>query len=42
MTYDPDRYLQSHRQTWHGFIRLVFWSAAAVVLSLVLMALFLL
>lgn len=42
MTYDPNQYLQSHRQTWHGFTRLVIWSTAAVVLALVLMALFLL
>ena len=42
MTYDPEQYLQAHRQTWHGFLRLATWSTAAVVLALILMALFLL
>ncbi|HEX9646272.1 MAG TPA: aa3-type cytochrome c oxidase subunit IV [Alphaproteobacteria bacterium] len=42
MTYDPNQYLQSHRNTWRGFTRLVIYSAASVALTLIVMALFLL
>ena len=34
--------LQEHKATYVGFVRLVTWSTAAVVITLILMALFLL
>lgn len=37
-----DQLLEEHRQTWHGFIRLMTWSLVGTVIILVLMALFLL
>jgi len=37
-----DQLLEEHRQTWKGFVRLVFFSTAAVVITLALMAIFLL
>ncbi len=32
----------SHKKTWDGFTKFVFWGSAAVILVLVLMAVFLL
>jgi Ni,Fe-hydrogenase I cytochrome b subunit len=37
-----DQLLEEHRQTWKGFVRLVVFSAGAVVITLALMAIFLL
>ena len=37
-----DRTHEQHRRQWHGFVKLVSWSLAAVVATLVLMAVFLL
>lgn len=37
-----DPFLESRRHTWHGFIRLIQYSVAAIVAALVLMAIFLL
>ncbi|RMD62008.1 MAG: aa3-type cytochrome c oxidase subunit IV [Alphaproteobacteria bacterium] len=34
--------LEEHRQTWRGFVKLITYSAAAVIVTLVLMAIFLL
>ena len=34
--------LQEHKATYIGFVRLVTWSTVAVVITLILMALFLL
>ena len=42
MSYDPEQLLQDHRATWHSFIRLVIWSSGAVIVLLILMAIFLL
>ena len=37
-----DQMLEEHRRQWHGFVKLMGWSLAAVVVTLVLMAIFLL
>ena len=37
-----DHMLQEHLKSWHGFVRLITVSTAAVALILVLMAIFLL
>lgn len=37
-----DQELARHRETWLGFTRLLKWSIALIVLTLVLMAIFLL
>jgi len=37
-----DQLLEEHRQSWKGFVRLVAYSTAAVVIALALMAMFLL
>jgi len=37
-----DRELQRHMDTWLGFTRLLKWSIALIVITLVLMAIFLL
>ncbi|MFQ5772944.1 MAG: aa3-type cytochrome c oxidase subunit IV [Kiloniellaceae bacterium] len=34
--------LEEHQRTWHGFVKLLVYSVAAVVLTLILMAAFLL
>ena len=34
--------LEQHRRTWHGFCQLMGYSTAAIVVTLVLMAIFLL
>ena len=39
MVMDPE--VQRHAETWHGFFRFMQFSVAAVVVILVLMALFL-
>ncbi len=35
-----DQMLAEHRRTWHGFCRLMFWAIVAVVITLGLMAIF--
>ena len=37
-----DQMLRERRETWDGFCRLLFWSIAAIIIALVLMAIFLL
>jgi hypothetical protein len=37
-----DHMLREHQKSWHGFVRLITVSTAAVALTLVLMAIFLL
>ncbi len=37
-----DHDLKPHLDTWHGFVRLIFYGAASVVVLLGLLALFLL
>lgn len=37
-----DQLLEEHRRTWKGFVRLITYSAAATVITLALMAIFLL
>jgi hypothetical protein len=37
-----DELLEEHRRTWHGFCQLMTYSTAGVVITLSLMALFLL
>lgn len=37
-----DPFLESRRHTWRGFIRLIQFSLTAIILALVLMAIFLL
>ena len=34
--------LEEHRQTWHGFVKLIAYSSVATVIALILMAIFLL
>jgi hypothetical protein len=36
-----DQMLHEHQKTWHGFVKLIQYSTAAVVITLVLMAIFL-
>lgn len=33
--------LEEHQKSWQGFVKLLVWSAAAVLLTLVLMRIFL-
>lgn len=37
-----EQLLPEHQQTWKGFVRLITWCTALVVVTLALMALFLL
>ena len=37
-----DQLLREHQQIWKGFVRFITWSTAFVVITLLLMALFLL
>jgi Ni,Fe-hydrogenase I cytochrome b subunit len=37
-----DQLLREHQQIWKGFVRFITWSTAFVVVTLLLMALFLL
>jgi hypothetical protein len=37
-----DQELERHRETWLGFAKLLRWSVAAIVITLLLMAFFLL
>ena len=37
-----DQLLREHQQNWKGFVRFITWSTAFVVITLLLMALFLL
>ena len=37
-----DQMLYEHRKTWNSFVRLIIWSTAAIVITLILMAIFLL
>jgi hypothetical protein len=37
-----DQMLEEHRQSWHGFVKLMTYSTVAVIAALVLMAIFLL
>ncbi len=37
-----DQMLEVHRRQWHGFVRLLTWSVAGVIVVLVGMAIFLL
>ena len=37
-----DQMLEEHRRQWHGFVKLMAWSLAGVVVVLVGMAIFLL
>ena len=41
MTYDPSRQVEEHNAQWHRFTRLLVFCTAAVALTLLLMALFL-
>lgn len=34
--------LKTHQETWHNFIRLLLYSAGAIAVALILMAIFLL
>jgi hypothetical protein len=42
MSYDPQQYLEQHRVMWARFMKMTVYSTAAVVIALILMALFLL
>jgi hypothetical protein len=37
-----DQMLAEHRRQWHGFVKLIGWCLAAIVVTLALMAIFLL
>ncbi len=37
-----DQMLHEHQKSWHGFVKLITYSTAAVIVTLVLMAIFLL
>jgi Bacterial aa3 type cytochrome c oxidase subunit IV len=37
-----DQELERHRETWHGFARLMRWAVGIIVITLALMAFFLL
>ncbi len=41
MSYDPQEYLQEHRVMWGRFMKWTVYGTAAVVISLLLMAAFL-
>ena len=41
MAYDPDQMLRENRAFWHIFLKLTVATSAAVLLALILMALFL-
>ena len=36
-----DQMLREHRQTWHGFCRLLIWSVLVILVTLSLMGIFL-
>lgn len=42
MSYDPEQYLEDHRVMWGRFMKLTVYSVAGVIVTIVLMALFLL
>jgi aa3 type cytochrome c oxidase subunit IV len=42
MAVENDHDLQPHLDTWHGFVKVLFYSAGAAVLILALLAIFLL
>ncbi len=41
MAYDPNQYLEEHRQMWGRFVKLTAGTTAAVLVTLALMAVFL-
>ncbi len=42
MSYDQDQMLQEHQAVWSGFMKLCTYSVIAIVVLLILMAIFLL
>ena len=42
MSYDPQQYLEEHKAMWGQFMKWTVYSTAAVVIALILMAIFLL
>lgn len=42
MSYDPQQYLDEHKEMWARFMKWTVWGTAAVVIALLLMAAFLL
>ena len=41
MSFDLDQYVEAHRSNWANFVKLTAYSSAAVILLLVLLAIFL-
>lgn len=39
---DDPQMIREHQDFWHGFVKFTTWSVAAIVVTLVLMAVFLL
>ena len=42
MSFDPDQYVEEHRENWLSFVRLSAYGGAGVIIILVLLAIFVL
>jgi len=42
MSFDLDQYVEAHRSNWANFVKLTVYSAAGIILLLVLLAVFVL